>query len=640
MLLVHGVCSTPGKNDEAIAKLEKSIDIYLKLGENSGLASAYGNLRKMYSQIGKHKLALGLFKESLRISEKTGDKFEKARSLDNMGNARFPLGHFKQSIKCCKESAAIWKEMGQKQPMSLSYGVLAFNFSALWQFGKAEYCYGVCIDINREMKQFSELGKVYGNKAAMYYFIAMAKFLHFDDAKESFERSIQAFKLAIQLTDRILVILAVDMTAVSDKYYCWYDLLTAPLILLRRSAAALLLLDLGRAKILRHLVYMEAISIEEDEDHSTSDSSWLTYGNGKENKRMSSHCIEIQLLESNATLLFYNFNGSNVFTILLLDTNGCVSLKTSDPGELYSTVLEKLDSGITQLLPNASAGYSRDNWFYQQSSKCVHPGNLANQGNKESASSVYEKGKISEEQRDYRSPAKQRVDTCDDLAADTRSNLYRILIAPVKSLMKGTKLIIVPKRCLFFAPFSSLIDSLRLLSEECQIQIIPSVHALERSMQLSRRRKIGISLFVGNPEVKSLPSLPSAAEEAEYLASLLHAKPLIGRKATKSNELNPMSKASIVYIAAHGDGNDGHIFLSPETNENPNSKSNIDLLTQSDVLECKLVARLVVLSCFQSGKGNISTEGVLGIASSFLVAGASSVLVTWGILVTHSQNSS
>ena len=56
------------------------------------------------------------------------------------------------------------------------------------------------------------------------------------------------------------------------------------------------------------------------------------------------------------------------------------------------------------------------------------------------------------------------------------------------------------------------------------------------------------------------------------------------------------------------------------------------LLTQSDILKCNLTARLVVLSCCDTGKGEVSSEGVLGIARSFLGAGASTVLVTlWKI---------
>ena len=51
-----------------------------------------------------------------------------------------------------------------------------------------------------------------------------------------------------------------------------------------------------------------------------------------------------------------------------------------------------------------------------------------------------------------------------------------------------------------------------------------------------------------------------------------------------------------------------------------------------DVLNAKLRAKLVVLSCCHSGRGVIKAEGVVGIARAFLGAGARSVLVSlWAI---------
>jgi CHAT domain-containing protein len=240
---------------------------------------------------------------------------------------------------------------------------------------------------------------------------------------------------------------------------------------------------------------------------------------------------------------------------------------------------------------------------------------------------------------EFRAPAKRVDKSCgDDLTKEARSRLYKALIDPVKSLIKGTKLILVPQRSLFFVPFSSLVDENgSLLSEKYQIQIIPSVHVLASSMQTSSGKRIGGSLFVGNPNCESvqLPSLPSAADEVEYLASLLGAKPLTEHMASKSKVMNLMSDASIIHIAAHGQEGTGHIFLAPESkksNDGAHPISSSHLLTQSDVLKCKLSARLVVLSCCHSGRGKISSEGVLGIARSFLGAGAKSVLVTlWAI---------
>ena len=52
------------------------------------------------------------------------------------------------------------------------------------------------------------------------------------------------------------------------------------------------------------------------------------------------------------------------------------------------------------------------------------------------------------------------------------------------------------------------------------------------------------------------------------------------------------------------------------------------LFTAKDVVRCTLKACLVVLSCCHNGHGQILAEDVVGIARSFLGAGALSVLVT------------
>ena len=52
----------------------------------------------------------------------------------------------------------------------------------------------------------------------------------------------------------------------------------------------------------------------------------------------------------------------------------------------------------------------------------------------------------------------------------------------------------------------------------------------------------------------------------------------------------------------------------------------------SDISKVQLRAKLVVLSCCHSGRGQIRVEGVVGIARAFLGSGARSVLVAlWAI---------
>ncbi|CAB4014571.1 tetratricopeptide repeat 28-like [Paramuricea clavata] len=531
-----------GKYKVAIVKPEKAVEILLKLGKTGKvhLGIAFGNMGYAYNLLKEYNKAIELFEEAFKISQMTGYKLEEARSLHNIGAAYYQMGKFQKSVEYCVKSARIFTEIGSKKGVSLSYGVLASSYDQLGHLNISERYHNICIEINHDMKQLSDLAIAYGNKGLFYYKISLAKFLNFSDANESLEKCIEAFKLAIQATDEILASLALDSnkTAFSDKFYRWYDCLTGPFNLLGRSTAALLFLNLGRAKILRHLVYRQVKDKEQDEGQSSFESSWLTIENREEKKRICVLSKDIQLLETNATVLFYNFNDAEILTIWESKS---------------STSRQELEDNIKKLLEKASVGLPRSYSFFKPSTAFHFENPNAQQLSSENAAEATNDNDVEDKdsRNNYRSPAK-KSDTLCDLTKDTRSFLHRVLIDPVKSLIKETKLIIVPQSCIFFAPFSAFIDeSGCLLSEKYQIQVISSIHALALSILASRSKKIGGSLFVGNPEVQ-LPSLLFAEEEVEYISSLLNAKPLTGRMATKSKVIDLMSNASIIHIAAHG----------------------------------------------------------------------------------------
>ena len=136
-------------------------------------------------------------------------------------------------------------------------------------------------------------------------------------------------------------------------------------------------------------------------------------------------------------------------------------------------------------------------------------------------------------------------------------------------------------------------------------------------------------LLVGDPwvqEVTNLEELPSAREEVEMIGRMLGTIPLTGRQATKDEVLGRLGSVALVHIAAHGSMEAGEIALAPNNDETDY------ILTMKDVLKVQMRARLVVLSCCHSARGQIKAEGVVGIARAFLGAGARSVLVSlWAI---------
>ena len=219
-----------------------------------------------------------------------------------------------------------------------------------------------------------------------------------------------------------------------------------------------------------------------------------------------------------------------------------------------------------------------------------------------------------------------------------------MLINPVSDLLQEPEIIIVPDRNLYRVPFVALLDkSGKYLSEIFRIRIVPSLTTLKliHDSPADCHSQTG-ALIVGDPDVgdviyngrinRNFVSLPGARKEAEVIGRLLGVQPLLGQHATKQAVLQRIDSVSLIHFAAHGNAERGEIALSPPgaTTEIPQEEDY--LLKMSDISQVQLRAKLVVLSCCHSGRGQIRAEGVVGIARAFLGSGARSVLVAlWAL---------
>ena len=180
----------------------------------------------------------------------------------------------------------------------------------------------------------------------------------------------------------------------------------------------------------------------------------------------------------------------------------------------------------------------------------------------------------------------------------------------------------------------------RHLSETIQIRLGPSLTSLKLMTECrEEQHRTSGALLVGDPwaesvriNEKSVEKLPGAKKEVEMIGTILNIPPLTGKNATKAEVLRRLDSVALIHIAAHGRAETGEIVLSPNPTKSEELKEEDFLLTMADVLNVKLRARLVVLSCCHSGRGKIKAEGVVGLARAFLGAGARSVLASlWAI---------
>ena len=224
---------------------------------------------------------------------------------------------------------------------------------------------------------------------------------------------------------------------------------------------------------------------------------------------------------------------------------------------------------------------------------------------------------------------------------DTLRELYDVMIAPISHLIEDEELIIVPDGSSFLIPYAALLDqNSRYLSETLRIRLAPSLTTLRLLAECPEERHCTSgALLVGDPWIETVrfkgkkwQQLPGAEEEVKMIGEILKVEPLIGKNASKEQVLSRLSSVSLVHIAAHGSAERGEILLSPNPGSSEPPEEKDFLLTMTDVLNAKLDAKLVVLSCCHSGRGKIKAEGVVGIARGFLGAGARSVIASlWAI---------
>ncbi|MEO1187237.1 MAG: CHAT domain-containing protein, partial [Cyanobacteria bacterium J06636_27] len=242
--------------------------------------------------------------------------------------------------------------------------------------------------------------------------------------------------------------------------------------------------------------------------------------------------------------------------------------------------------------------------------------------------------------------------------------LHKLLIKPIASHLPTNpdeRVIFIPHESLFLVPFPALMDaSGKYLIEKHTIMTAPAIQVLELTNK-NNARKLNLNslqpkdlLVVGNPTMPKigfppvqLSQLKGAETEVKAIAKLFNTTALTGNQATKSTVLRKMPSARVIHFATHGllDGKDfgertpGALAFAPSSGRSGRMDElfsagviqfdvNEGLLKTTEIIDLKLNADLVVLSACDTGRGQITGDGVIGLSRSLITAGASSVIVS------------
>lgn len=209
-----------------------------------------------------------------------------------------------------------------------------------------------------------------------------------------------------------------------------------------------------------------------------------------------------------------------------------------------------------------------------------------------------------------------------DAAQHHLRELHAELFAPIRDLLQGQHIIVVPHDFLHYVPFHALYDGRRFVADEFAVSYAPSA-SVHHLCSTKRRAHGEESLILGVPD----PATPHILDEVQTVAATLPmARLLLGEEASEQNLRRHGPKARFVHIATHGLFRyDNPMFSSLQLGDSR--------LSLFDLYQLELRAELVTLS--GCGTGLNVVEGgdeLMGLVRGLLYAGAQAALVTlWDV---------
>ena len=583
---------------------EKALAIAMKIGNKAGVARCFANLGTAYLGLRKYRESKEHLKKALAITINIDDRAEEAALNRHLGDVDFSLGDSFKAKMFYKKALAVAIEIGARREEAEGCLSLAMACHSLTEYVTAEEYLDKALSVSKDIKNGE-------TEFQCYCFLALTKL-----TQGTFEETkcylLQSIKKCEELrgfnrdNDEILISFA-------DMHDFPYKMLSALFCEARTPNYALYVAELGRARALADLM---ATQYSAETRISADPQSWIAIEN-------------FMTKQTNCTCLYISYFERTVF-LWILKTSGVISLRKTTVDK--NTLCKRL----------AQPAKNLDEFFAIMAKRFRSFGILPEEVCEDRSLNDIEPAETDFSQEESDVALRQGEDEKNPEPSLTL--FHEMLINPVSDLLDEPEIIIVPDRNLYRVPFAAVLDKNgKYLSETFKVRIVPSLTTLKhiQDTPADYHSRTG-ALIVGDPDVghvifhgrlyRNFYPLSGAREEAEMIGRLLGVQPLLGQHATKQAVLQRIASVSLIHFAAHGDAERGEIALAPPRSTAEIPQEDDYLLKMSDISKVQLRAKLVVLSCCHSGRGQIRAEGAVGIARAFLGCGARSVLAAlWAL---------
>ncbi|MBE9114547.1 CHAT domain-containing protein [Lusitaniella coriacea LEGE 07157] len=583
-----------GEYDKAAELHEKSLAIAQEMGNQQGAVLSLNSLGAIAASAGDYEKATDFYQKSLEAAKTINFIAAEADALNNLGSIHHALKEYDRAIDYYQQTLEIAETMGSLRLKSAALASLGLAHASKQDYSQALDYQAQSWQMAKEMGDRPLESIALGNWGHTLW-----KAGELEEAEEKLNRAIEIREsLRANLEDA-------QKVSIFDTQIRAYYLLQQILVAQNRPEAALEIAERGRSRAFVELL-AKRISSE-----SAAESIFAKPPNIEKIRQIAK--------DHQATLVEYSIIPDDRFIA---------------QGKLVGSDL-KLFIWVVQ--PNGTITFRNvDLNTFQFSTEQEGENDSPEEG-------IQIKKQVRDLRRVLFTPRRART-------RKKLQELHQLLIQPITDLLPTNpedRVIFIPQGSLFVLPFPALqdenktylIDKHTLLTSP-SIQVLDLTHQQKAKLAQTKEEISGDNaLIVGNPTMPDKPPgllpLKGAEEEAIEIAKMLDAQALIGEAATETAVVEKMPDAKLIHLATHGLLNEivdlglgapGAIALAPTPGVTDG------LLTTEEILNLQLNAELVVLSACNTGQGDITGDGVIGLSRALVTAGVPSVLVSlWAV---------
>jgi CHAT domain-containing protein/Tfp pilus assembly protein PilF len=574
---------------KAIDYLNQALKMVRQFKDSSGEATILINLGYAYRNQGNNIKAIEYLQQSLTIIRKIKSRAGESVALANLGSTYTNLKDYPKAIKYLQQAATVARETKERRNEGLALSGLGYVYYKQGNVALAEKTLNEAMKISESLRD-NRLNDT--NKIAIF------------DSQRDIYRTLQQVLVAQNKTDTALEI------SERGRARAFADLLASRLTLTSKEELSINPPNIEEIKQIAKTQNSTLVqySIIHDENKV------------KDKPKINESYLSIWVIKPSGEIAFRKVD-LKAFT-------------QAHKGSKFFTSIADLVPQVRKSI-NVRANSTRGGLAINQGEYIRFKGDDPKEEPFQVISVNTKKGTIRVKHPTFAADViiTRSIKDVENKSQTSLQLLHKLLIQPVINLLPtdpSARVIFIPHQELFLVPFNALQDQKgKYLIEKHTIITAPSIQVLQLNHQQRQniRSATQSPLIVGNPTPNKVGPLPFAEQEAKTIAKLLGTQAITGNQATKQEILKKLSQARIIHMATHGifderRGLRSALALAPSGNKDDG------LVTAEEISKLKLKAHLAVLSACDTGRGDISGDGVVGLSRSLITAGVPSVIVS------------